>query len=168
MKLDLYSSLLLLTLATAACNGNADKAKEGEKTTTTDGTLTAAEARAIAKEAYVYGYPLVDDYRIQHAYFVQKDNTEYKGAYNVLHSAARVYTPADKAVQTPNSDTPYGMLGLDLRTEPFVLTIPKIEKGRYFSVQLVDAYTHNFNYLGSRTTGNDGGNYLVTGPNWKG
>lgn len=111
---------------------------------------------------------MIDDYRIQHAYFVQKDNTEYKGAYNVLHSAARVYTPADKAVQTPNSDTPYSMLGLDLRTEPFVLTIPKMEKGRYFSVQLVDAYTHNFNYIGSRTTGNDGGNYLITGPNWKG
>jgi len=60
------------------------------------------------------------------------------------------------------------MLGLGLRTEPFVLTIPKIEKGRYFSVQMIDAYTHNFNYLGSRATGNEGGNYLVTGPNWKG
>lgn len=167
MKLNVYSSLLLLALAAAACNGNADKAKE-EKTTGADGNLTAAEARAIAKEAYIYGYPLIDDYRIQHAYFVQKDNTEYKGAYNVVHSAARVYTPADKAVQTPNSDTPYSMLGLDLRTEPFVLTIPKMEKGRYFSVQLVDAYTHNFNYIGSRTTGNDGGNYLITGPNWKG
>ena len=168
MKLYFYSSILLLAFLTTACKGNADKAKEGEKTTTADGTLTADEARAIAKDAYIYGYPLVDDYRIQHAYFVQKDNTEYKGAYNVLHSNARVYTPADKAVQTPNSDTPYGMMGLDLRTEPFVLTIPKIEKGRYYSVQLVDAYTHNFNYLGSRATGNDGGNYLITGPNWKG
>ncbi|MFN5476270.1 MAG: DUF1254 domain-containing protein [Sphingobacteriales bacterium] len=168
MKLTLNSIILLLTLTLAACNGN-NNTKEGEETkAAADKALTAAEARAIAKEAYIYGYPVVDDYRIQHAYFVQKDNTEYKGAYNVLHSAARVYTPADKAVQTPNSDTPYGMLGLDLRTEPFVLTIPKIEKGRYFSVQLVDAYTHNFNYLGSRTTGNDGGNYLVTGPNWKG
>ena len=118
MKLYFYSSILLLAFLTAACKGNADKAKEGEKTTTADGTLTADEARAIAKDAYIYGYPLVDDYRIQHAYFVQKDNTEYKGAYNVLHSNARVYTPADKAVQTPNSDTPYGMMGGDLRTEP--------------------------------------------------
>jgi hypothetical protein len=57
---------------------------------------------------------------------------------------------------------------MDLRTEPMVLTVPKIEKKRYFSVQLVDAYTHNFAYVGSRTTGNDGGSYLIAGPNWKG
>jgi hypothetical protein len=71
-------------------------------------------------------------------------------------------------VQTPNSDTPYSMLGLDLRAEPIVLTVPKIEKDRYFSVQLVDLYTFNFNYLGSRTTGNDGGSFLIAGPGWKG
>lgn len=130
--------------------------------------LTPAEARQIAKEAYTYGYPLVDDYRIQYAYFVAKDNAEYKGPYNQLHSVARVFTPDDKAIQTPNSDTPYGMLGFDLRTEPMVLTIPRIEKSRYFSVQLIDAYTHNFDYIGSRATGNDGGNFLVVGPNWKG
>ena len=89
MKLTLNSIILLLTLTLAACNGN-NNTKEGEETkAAADKALTAAEARAIAKEAYIYGYPVVDDYRIQHAYFVQKDNTEYKGAYNVLHSAAR-------------------------------------------------------------------------------
>lgn len=119
-------------------------------------------------EAYIYGYPMIDGYRIQHTYFVDKDNTEYKAPYNVLASAARVYTADDKAVQTPNSDTPYGMLGMDLRTEPFVITVPKMEPNRYFSIQLIDAYTHNFAYIGSRTTGNSGGNYLVAGPGWKG
>src|SRR5215475_9082960 len=49
-----------------------------------------------------------------------------------------------------------------------VLTLPAIEKGRYYSVQLIDAYTYNFDYLGSRTTGNDGGSFLVAGPHWKG
>jgi hypothetical protein len=130
--------------------------------------VTVDEVRQIAKEAYIYGFPMIDGYRIQHAYFVNKDNTEYKGPYNVLASAARVYTAEDKVVQTPNSDTPYGMLGLDLRTEPFVLTVPPMESKRYFSIQLVDAYTHNFEYIGSRTTGNEGGNYLLAGPEWKG
>jgi hypothetical protein len=71
-------------------------------------------------------------------------------------------------VQTPNSDTPYSWLGLDLRTEPYVLTVPPIEKERYFSIQLIELYTHNFDYIGSRMTGNDGGNFLIVGPNWHG
>jgi hypothetical protein len=129
---------------------------------------TPEEAREIAREAYVYGFPLVDSYRVQHAYFVDVVNPEYKGAWNTIHSIARVFTPNDKAVQTPNSDTPYSMLGLDLRAEPIVLTVPPIEAERYFSVQLVDAYTHNFAYIGSRATGNGGGSYLVAGPDWRG
>ncbi len=130
--------------------------------------IPPSEARAIAKEAYIYGFPMVDSYRIQHAYFVDSKNPEFKGAWNVVHNTGRVYTPDDKAVQTPNSDTPYSAAGLDLRTEPIVLTVPAIEKERYFSVQFIDAYTQNFDYLGSRATGNEGGSFLVTGPNWKG
>jgi hypothetical protein len=60
------------------------------------------------------------------------------------------------------------MIGMDLRAEPMVLTVPPIEKDRYFSAQLIDAYTFNFDYIGSRATGNDGGSFVVAGPNWKG
>ncbi|KAI9003308.1 hypothetical protein DFJ74DRAFT_613150 [Hyaloraphidium curvatum] len=130
--------------------------------------LTPAEARAIAREAYLYGFPLVDSLRIQHAYFVSRDGPEYKCPFNSIASAARVYTPADTAVQTPNADTPYSFAGLDLRAEPVVLTVPRVGAGRYYSVQLIDAYTHNFDYLGSRATGSEGGNYMVAGPGWKG
>ncbi|MGZ2453185.1 hypothetical protein ACVIRO_006002 [Rhizobium ruizarguesonis] len=130
--------------------------------------VTAAEARAIAKEAYIYGFPMVDSYRIQHAYFINTKNPEYKGPWNQVINTPRVYTPADTAIQTPNSDTPYSWLGLDLRTEPIVLTVPKIEKDRYFSIQFIDAYTFNFAYIGSRATGNDGGSFLIAGPKWKG
>ncbi|MDM0022509.1 DUF1254 domain-containing protein [Variovorax saccharolyticus] len=131
-------------------------------------TATPAEVRAIAKEAYIYGYPLVDSYRIEHDYFVDRSAKEFKAPWNEIANIPRVFTPADTAVQTPNSDTPYSWLGLDLRTEPIVLTLPPIEKGRYFSVQFIDAYTFNFAYLGSRTTGNGGGSYLIAGPHWKG
>ena len=131
-------------------------------------SVTPAEARAIAKEAYIYGFPLVDDYRINYAYFVDTKTPEYKGPWNQIVNIPRVYTPADTAVQSPNSDTPYSWLGLDLRAEPIVLTVPPMEKDRYFSVQLIDAYTFNFDYIGSRTTGNDGGSFLVAGPGWKG
>ena len=111
---------------------------------------------------------MVDSYRIQHAYFVDPKNPEYKGPWNQLVNIPRVYTPEDKAIQTPNSDTPYSMLGMDLRAEPMVLTVPTIDKKRYYSIQLIDAYTQNFDYIGSRATGNDAGSFLIAGPGWKG
>jgi len=131
-------------------------------------TATPDEARAIAKEAYIYGFPLVDNYRIIYAYNVDKTNPEYKAPFNEIQNTARAYTPDDKAIQTPNSDTPYSSVAADLRTEPIVLTLPAIKKNRYYSVQMIDLYTFNFDYLGTRTTGNDGGDFLVAGPNWKG
>ncbi len=130
--------------------------------------LAKVEARAIAREAYIYGFPLVDGYRIQYAYYVDRNNPEFKAPWNEICNMPRVFTSEDRAVQTPNSDTPYSMVGLDLRAEPIVLTLPPIEKKRYFSVQLIDSYTHNFAYLGSRSTGNDGGSFLIAGPSWKG
>ena len=129
---------------------------------------TPAEARAIAKEAYVYGYPMVDGYRVQYAYFVDRQNPEFKAPWNQIRNIPRVFTPADTAIVSPNSDTPYSMVGMDLRSEPLVLTVPQIDKKRYFSVQLIDQYTFNFDYIGSRTTGNDGGSFLIVGPHWKG
>ena len=130
--------------------------------------VTPAEARAIAKEAYIYGFPMVDSYRIQYDYFVNNKNPEFKAPWNHIANTPRVYTPADTTIQTPNADTPYSWLGMDLRAEPIVLTMPVIRKDRYFSIQLIDAYTFNFAYIGSRATGNDGGVFLIAGPGWKG
>ena len=132
------------------------------------GDVTPAEARVIAKEAYIYGYPLVDNYRIQYAYYVDKNNPQYMAPWNHIKNIHNVYTPADTAVQTPNSDTPYSWIGLDLRAEPIVISLPAIEKKRYYSVQMWDAYTYIIGYAGSRTTGNDAGNIMVVGPGWKG
>ena len=55
-----------------------------------------------------------------------------------------------------------------MRAEPLVLTVPAIEKERYYSLQFIDMYTFNFAYVGRRTTGNDAGKFLLAGPNWKG
>ncbi len=130
--------------------------------------VTPAEARAIAKEAAIYGFPVIDSYRINYDYFFKPGTPEYKGPPNTIINVPRVYTPADTAIQTPNSDTPYSFLGADLRAEPLVLTVPEIEKDRYYSIQFIDAYTYNFAYVGSRATGNGAGSFLLAGPNWKG
>lgn len=126
------------------------------------------EARKIAKEATIYGFPMVDSYRIQHSYFVDAGGPEFKSRWNTLFNNARVYTPADKAIQTPNSDTPYSYVGADLRAEPLVFTVPAVGEGRYYSLQFIDMYTFNFAYIGSRATGNEAGNFLLAGPNWTG
>jgi hypothetical protein len=161
-------AVLVIVALLAACS-----TKSAEETPTSSpppspAAVTPEQARAIAKEAYIYGFPMVDNYRVQYAYFVNKEDPEYKGGWNEIHNTARVYTPEDKAIQTPNSDTPYSAVGADLRAEPLVLTVPPIEQDRYYSLQFVDAYTYNFAYVGSRTTGNGGGKYLLAGPNWKG
>jgi hypothetical protein len=137
-------------------------------TADTNAQPSLPEARAIAKEATIYGFPLVDSYRIQHSYFVDRDGPEYKAPWNTIFNNARVYTPDDKAIQTPNSDTPYSYVGADLRAEPVVFTVPAVETGRYYSLQFIDMYTFNFAYVGSRATGNGAGSYLLAGPRWKG
>ena len=157
MKIKRLSTLILLITATLVFTSCSKKPE-----------VTPEEARQIAKEAYIYGFPMVDSYRIMYAYYVDKNDPEYKAPFNQIKNIPKVFTPEDKAVQSPNSDTPYSMLGMDLRAEPIVLTVPVIEKERYYSIQLVDQYTFNFDYIGSRTTGNDVGVYMVTGPNWKG
>ncbi len=159
----------LLTLVLAGC-GTSNRAEPPQTTSApsaTGGPVTTEQARAIAKEAYIYGFPMVDSYRVQYSYFVNTQSPEYKGPWNEVHSAARLFTPADTTIQTPNSDTPYSMLGADLRAEPLVLLVPPISD-RYYSLQFIDGYTYNFAYVGSRTTGTDGGAYLLAGPGWNG
>lgn len=124
--------------------------------------------RATAKEVYFYGYPAVEMYKTLYAQAVDKGGPNYKAPFNTIGNTASVFTPQDTAIITPNSDTPYSFAWLDLRAEPIVLTLPAIEDNRYYSVQLIDLYTHNLGYLGTRTTGNKGGKFLIAGPGWKG
>ena len=105
------------------------------------------ESKQIAEEAFIYGLPLVMNYAVFYQYFVDKSSPEYKTTVNQLYNTARVYTPHDTAVVTPNSDTPYSFIAMDLRAEPFVVCNPAIEKSRYFSIQLIDWYTFNFGYM---------------------
>lgn len=169
MTKSVIAIVLLIVSALSGCGAN----KPAETATSSgpsapSGPVTPEQARAIAKDAYIYGFPMVDSYRIQNAYFINPNSPEYKGPWNEVHSVARVFTPADTAVQTPNSDTPYSMLGADLRAEPLVLMVPPMEKDRYYSLQFIDGYTANFAYVGSRTAGNNGGVYLLAGPQWNG
>jgi len=99
---------------------------------------------------------------------IDKSSGQYKTAFNEIWNDAHVFTPKDTAIVTPNSDTPFSMVQMDLRVEPLVLCAPQVEKKRYYSVQLTDMYSFNYVYIGSRATGNDPGCYMVAGPDFNG
>jgi hypothetical protein len=130
--------------------------------------ISMEQITVTAEEAFIYGFPMVMNYGVLHEYFIDKAAAAYKAPFNHLYNTARVYTPQDTTIVTPNSDTPYSFVGMDLRAEPFVLSTPEIEKERYFSVQLIDMYTFNFGYAGSRATGNGAGCFMIAGPGWAG
>jgi hypothetical protein len=127
-----------------------------------------AETRAIAEEGFIYGLPIVMNYAVMYAYAVDKDSSQFKAPFNEIKNQPRVYTYKDTAIITANSDTPYSVAWMDLRAEPIVLSVPAVEKSRYYSVQLEDGNTFNYGYIGSRATGTDAGDYMVVGPDWKG
>ena len=129
--------------------------------------LAAAETKAIAEEGFIYGLPIVMNYAVMYEYSVDKNSGQYKAPFNQITNEARVFTYQDTSVITPNSDTPYSVLWTDLRTEPIVLSVPAVEKPRYYSVMLCDGNTYNYGYIGSRATGSEAGDYMVVGPDWK-
>ena len=131
-------------------------------------TPSVQEIQAIAEEGYIYGLPLVMNYSVMYGFAVNRDSGQFKAPFNQISNEARVFTYEDTAVIVPNSDTPYSMLSMDLRAEPLVLSVPAVDEGRYYSVQLCDGNTFNYGYIGSRATGNGAGDYLVAGPDWKG
>jgi hypothetical protein len=150
----------------AGCGGKNDAITQAEKKDA--GKPTIAETKGIAEEGFIYGLPIVMNYAVMYEYNVDKNSGQYKGPFDQIVNEARVFTYEDTAVITPNSDTPYSMLWLDLRAEPMVLSVPEMEKDRYYSVMMCDGNTFNYGYIGSRATGNESGDYMVAGPDWKG
>jgi hypothetical protein len=126
------------------------------------------EAYEISKQAYIYAFPMIAGYKAFYEFNVDKTSSQYKGPLNTIISAANVFTYKDTAIVTPNSDTPYSMMQMDVRAEPIVFCVPAVDKSRYYSVQLTDMYSFNYGYVGSRATGNEAGCYMIAGPGWNG
>jgi hypothetical protein len=127
-----------------------------------------SETKAIAEEGFIYGLPIVMNYAVMYEYAVDRNSGQFKAPFNELKNEPNVYTYEDTAIVTPNSDTPYSFIWLDLRAEPMVISVPAVPKQRYYAVQLIDGNTYNYGYIGSRATGTEAGDYLVVGPDWKG
>jgi hypothetical protein len=125
-------------------------------------------ARSIAEDAYIYAYPMLESYRTLYVQALDTTSHAYKGPFNQFEHSTKLAGPESKTIVRPNNDTIYSTAWLDLHAEPIVIGVPEMKDRRYYSVQLVDVYTHNFGYIGSRTTGYAKGRYLIAGPHWKG
>jgi hypothetical protein len=119
------------------------------------------EAKTIAEEAYIYGTPIVDNYRVLYAYAVYKDSGAYKAPFNHLAIVMPDTTQPDSVAQAGLLTPPYALSWLDLRKEPVVITVSPMPEGQAFRVQLVDLYTHNFDEISPATVGHAGGNYMI-------
>ncbi len=96
-------------------------------------------------------------------------NTLYTEPQALFADPFSLPTSAPKvATSGVNRDTllTLGWLGLSKGAQ--ILHVPDFS-GRYYSVQFTDPSKNtNFAYVGTRTTGTAAGDYLVTGPGWKG
>ena len=126
------------------------------------------KAKDIAEAGFIYGLPIVMNYGVMYEYAVDRNSGQFKAPFNQIKNEPNVFTYKDTAIVTPNSDTPYSFVWMDLRAEPVILSVPAIDPKRYYSVMLCDGNTYNYGYIGTRATGSEAGDYMVVGPDWKG
>ena len=160
----------IVAVMIVGCGNKNDAVSQAEKRDTVAGIPVPSieETKAIAEEGFIYGLPIVMNYAVMYDYAINRDSGQFKAPFNEINNEARVFTYKDTTVVSPNSDTPYSIVFMDLRSEPMVLSVPAIDKKRYYAVMLCDGNTFNYGYIGSRATGNDAGDYMVVGPDWQG
>lgn len=129
--------------------------------------VSKAEAEAIATEAYIYGYPLIT---METTRDITTNVVTPKGTSAPMGQFVHMRSYPDAsftAVTAPNADTLYSVAWVDLSKEPYVLHVPD-EKGRYYLMPMLSAWTNVFANPGTRTTGTKAADFVVTGPGWKG
>ncbi|TXH05742.1 MAG: DUF1254 domain-containing protein [Nevskiaceae bacterium] len=131
------------------------------------GALSAAEARALAAEAYVVAYAPIQNYAKQSARAFDKSNVNYQGTNKLYNFPLLIdyYSAQIAGVPSPNHDTLYSSGVIDLRNEPVVVSAGAVsDPNRYYSLQLLDLDTDVLPYISTLTNANRGGHYLVLGP----
>jgi len=126
----------------------------------TELTTDFDEAKEIAKQAYIFAYPMLEDFKTMTVQAIDP------GLFNMFYNSRKLRGPDYKEVVRPNNDNIYSALWLDLRSEPVVVSVPAVED-RYYSFQMIDMYTHNFAYVGTRTTGTGARTFVISGPFWQ-
>jgi hypothetical protein len=134
-------------------------------------TSAAGQTRTqlLAIDAYLYGIPLMEFLRqARQQTSVTVPNSTSDAPVNQLGSARELANAKNQVIVQPNNDTLYTMGHLDLSAGPLVLHVPALPNHRYYSIEFLDPYTNVFAYVGTRTTGDGPGNFVITGPGFRG
>lgn len=129
--------------------------------------VSADEAREIARDTFIYAYPLV----LSEVTFRVGKNvvepTETSAPINQFGHARAFPDPNFTIVVRPNADTLYSSLGYDVSKEPLVISVPASD-GRYYLLPFLDMWSDIFTVPGTRTSGNGAQTFAIVGPNWQG
>lgn len=151
------TGLLLAALSLTASTGASHAQNLGD----------AVDLQASARDSYIFTYPLVMMYRTMYLQAIDETSASFSGGMGKwLHLG--VASPADTDIVTPNNDTPYSYAWVDLRAEPWVLTMPEIDEGRFYTSQWDDLWGYVLGNVGSVNDGNGGASVLLAGPGWNG
>jgi hypothetical protein len=126
----------------------------------------AAELRSIARDAYTFGYAMIENYRTLYEQAIDASDPRYTGGFGRYRHYSDPFTPTNTDIVTPNNDTPYSWGWFDLRAEPWAITVPAID--RFYILPFHDLYTVFAGYVSAATTGTGPRCYLLAGPSWTG
>lgn len=137
---------------------------------TSDAAAREELAYAYALQAYVFAFPLVitERERLRREKLTAPLGNAPAAPINQLGHMTRLATAQGDLPYSPNNDTVYTGVALDLRAGPIILRMPEI-RDRYVSVQVTDAYIENQPYLYStRVNGGQALDIAFVGPDWQG
>jgi hypothetical protein len=156
---------LSCALIVSAC-GPATRNPGPSATATATQPMTATER---AQQAYIYGYPLVLMQTTERVMtnVAMPDPVALKAPVGQFVHAAQLPTPASAHASSPNVDTLMSSAWLDLSAGPMVLHVPDTH-GRYYAMDVFDAWTNVIAAPGARTTGTHAGDFAIAGPGWAG
>lgn len=128
--------------------------------------MTNEEKEQLLEDAYIYTLPLM----MMDATAVKMTNTvtatENQAPHNQLCHAEKLADADFKNVVTPNVDTIYSQMILDLSEDAVILELPKTD--RFCTAQLLDAYTNCVTIIDASEFESERETYIFTGVDFQG
>ena len=153
--------MMLVTIVGTGCTDSNDNPVEPKPS-----ELTDAEKAELLERAYVYTLPLM----LMDATYIKMTNIEeplgQQAPANRLIHARRLANANTKEVVTPNVDTNYTQIMMDLSGDALVLRLPHTD--RFCLAQILDAWSNCIAAPVATDIEGEYGYYCFTGPNFKG